>query len=540
MAITSAISSGPYAGTGSQTAFPFSFSALSSTDVIVKVDNIDVSTACVVAITSGGNSGTVTFSTAPALGAVVLIEQAPDFIQDSQYGVESNWSLSSVNAINRRAAMRANWLRVKVGIVQGLPLDTMREKRLRTLNVLADSIARTGGQLPTLAATLPTIGAATAGTAIATGTTWSFEPATSHDAKYTFVGGTWGAIGATFPNNQIWKGVVSRNGNGTDPTANPIYGGRVRFSTEAPILELFVQCAASGAGDGFRLKVDGQYVKTGVLGNDGNGLLRYIPITWGAGAAADRKVRHYELEFGNSGAFLGIRTGNLYKPSPWPQSDGLKVLMHGDSFVWTIVDSGTKDNGLAGAMGQCLGTVLGQSDFIGSGTGGAGMLMPANHLQSWFNDRVNLDVVTLAPDVIIETGGGNDESPLTVGTETVASYQARWESWLSAVLTAKPETIIFMTGPLIGGNAALGHTRCKTAKAAAAAKWPKNVVFIDNLTDPWVSGTGKQGTTTGDGNRDWMTGSDGAHPTMEGHPSLAGRINRATSSAIKTLIAAQG
>lgn len=419
--------------------------------------------------------------------------------------------------------------------------DLVRLTRLQNLQKLGDSIARTGGLIPPLATTLPTIGAAVAATTIATGTSWDFEPADNHSAKFTFVGGEWGPIGLVPFNDQTWKGVVAHQGNGTDPTIGAIYGGRVRFASEAPILELWVQTTAAGSGNGMRVKVDGQYIKTGVIGNDGNGLTRFIPLTWGAGAAADRKMRHYEIEFGGTGALLGVRTGNLYKVMPWPQADGLKVLQHGDSFVWTIVDSGDDDTGLAGALGQCLGTLLGQSDFIGSGVGGSGMLTPTAHTSSWFNDRVALDVVTPAPDVIIETGGGNDESPLTAGTETVASYQARWESWLSVVLTAKPETIIFMTGPLIASaGAALGHTRCKTAKAAAAAKWPKNVAFIDNLTDPWVFGTGRQGATTGDGNRDWMTGTDGAHPTMEGHVALAGRITRAVSAGIKTLIAAQG
>ena len=121
MAITSAISSGPYTANGTQTAFPFSFSALSSTDVVVSVNGVVALTGYTVSIASGGNSGTVTFSTAPTTAAVVLIEQVPDFIQDSQYGLESNWSLSSVNANNRRAAMRANWLHKKYGTVSILP-----------------------------------------------------------------------------------------------------------------------------------------------------------------------------------------------------------------------------------------------------------------------------------------------------------------------------------------------------------------------------------------------------------------------------------
>lgn len=414
-------------------------------------------------------------------------------------------------------------------------------KRIRSLRLLQESIARAAYQVPPVATVLPTIGAATAATAIVTGTAWDLPYLGTGQTKFTFTGGAWGPIGTTFPNNITWKGVVCHQGNGTDPTTNPSYGGRVRFMTEAPLLELWVQCSAATDGGGFRLKVDGQYVKAGTLGNDGNGLYRYIPITWGTGVAADRKLRHYELEFTTIGAFVGIRTAPIYKPSPWPQADGLRVLQHGDSLVATIIDSGTFSTGVAGHSGNCIPNMIGQSNYYASGTGGAGWVTPSAHTQSWFNDRVALDIVAAAPDVIIDHGGGNDEPQLTAGTVTQAAYQVLVETWLSAILTAKPETIIFMTGAINASSmAALGYTRIAAAKAAAAALWPKNVVFIDTAANPWVFGTGKQGTTTGDGNRDWVTGADGAHPTMEGHVALSSWLVRAVSASIPALLAAQG
>lgn len=44
----------------------------------------------------------------------------------------------------------------------------------------------------------------------------------------------------------------------------------------------------------------------------------------------------------------------------------------------------------------------------------------------------------------------------------------------------------------------------------------------------------------GNGNRDWATGSDGAHPTMLGHHYFASRAARGIAGAIRALIAAQG
>lgn len=426
-------------------------------------------------------------------------------------------------------------------IARGLTAaEVVRQKRLRVLNTLRASIAKADFVPPALATTLPTIGLPTAATAIAVGTSWQVATGGNalHAAKYTFSGGVWGCPGATFPDNTFYKAVTLHTGNGVDPLTNPGQGAgaRVRFTCSAPSFELWVQSSGTGTGGGFRLKVDGKLAASGAQGNSGNGLFRYIPVTWGAGAVADRKDRNYELEFTGVGGFVGIRTTNLYKPQPWPQADGLRVLVHGDSMVNTVVDAANIDTALYGAQGALIGDLLGQSDTWASGVGGSGWMCPPAHNTNWFNDRVGIDVVAPAPDVIIEIGGSNDASV----NPTQAQIQPLIEAWLSAVLTAKPETIIFMTGVVVGGIPGAAHLTINAAKMAAAALWPENVVYINNATDPWVSGTGRDGTPTGDGNRDWVTGADSAHPTAEGHRYLAGRVARSVAKAIPALIAAQG
>jgi lysophospholipase L1-like esterase len=425
-------------------------------------------------------------------------------------------------------------------IARGLTAaEVARQKRLRVLNTLRASIAKADFTPPALATTVPTIGAPTASSAIATGTSWQAVTGGNplHAAKYTFVGGDWKCPNATFPNTEFYKSVTSRVGNGIDPTQNPQQGpgSRVRFVCAAPSFELWVQMSGAGVGGGFRLKVDGKPAATGVLGASGNGQLVYIPVTWGSGAASERKDRHYELEFASVGAFVGIRTSNLYKPSPWVQGDALRVLLHGDSMLATVVDAVAIDSYPWGAQGALIGDLLGQADCWSSGVGGSGWMAPAVHDRSWFNERVDIDVVARAPDVIVEMGGGND----AVLNPSQAAIQPLIETWLSKVLAAKPETIVFMTGPLIVSNASAAHLTIQAAKQAAAAKFPRSVGFIDTLTDPWVSGTGRVGATTGDGNRDWVTGTDGAHPTAEGHRFLAGRVARGVAAAIPGLITAQ-
>ena len=417
--------------------------------------------------------------------------------------------------------------------------EIARQKRLRVLNTLRASIAKADFNPPVLASTLPAIGAPLSATAIAIGTTWQVSNASGplHAAKYTFVGGAWQNPGTGFPNTEFYKSVTSRVGSGTDPALNPQQGpgSRVRFVCAAPALELYVQMSATGVGGGFRLRVDGKLAFAGVVGNAGNGLVRFIPLTWGDGTATHRKDRHYELEFGSVGGFFGIRTSNLYKPSPWPQADGLRVLLHSDSMLATMVDTANIDSSLYGSQGALIGDLLGQCDTWSSGVGGSGWMAPAVHDRSWFNDRLAIDVIAPAPDVIVEMGGGNDAS----WNPSQAAIQPMIETWLSTVLSARPETIIFMTGPVIAANGGTSHSAIHAAKQAAAAKFPRNVAFVDTLTDPWVSGTGRAGATTGDGNRDWIAGTDGAHPTAEGHRYLAGRVARGVAQTIPALIAAQ-
>lgn len=417
-----------------------------------------------------------------------------------------------------------------------------RNKRLRILNTLRTSMARTGLRMPGLAATLPTIILpGVAATTIATGTLYS--PVTYAD-RYSYAGASWAVAGPVFPNNTLYMPTAGRTGNGTDPTAGAHMGrgARVRFACTAPKLELYV--GYGDATNGFRLKVNGEYVATGFIGSaaDGTatGSLRYIPVQWGDGTETNRALRFYELEFGSSGKWGGVRCGPLHVVQPWPQPDGLRVIVHGDSMVTSIQDSTSQAAQInAASLGDVLGQMLGQADTWCANVGGTGWYANLSGAASRFNERVVLDVVNPAPDVIYELGGRNDWTMLP----TQADYQARVETWLSAVLTAKPETIVFMSAPMIENgnqNTEAGYLLIKNAKIAAAAKWPRNVAFIDNMARAWITGaSGRVGAPAGLGNRDWVIGTDNAHGSIEGNRYLAWMLANATSDAIRTLIAAQ-
>lgn len=118
MAIASDIYSGPYTASGSQTTFPFTFTAVAASDVSVQVNGSDVSSTLYTVTINDDGTGAVTFSVAPASGSTILPYLDPDFSQETIYENEGAYKLDTVNKTNRRGAMRSNFLSKMVATLQ--------------------------------------------------------------------------------------------------------------------------------------------------------------------------------------------------------------------------------------------------------------------------------------------------------------------------------------------------------------------------------------------------------------------------------------
>jgi lysophospholipase L1-like esterase len=420
-------------------------------------------------------------------------------------------------------------------IARGLASQAkVRLDRTPTIRRLNTGIARTGLKLPALASVLPTIPAAATSSAI-TGTLWApFQNGAAADPfyvnRYTFLRGSWQVIGNTFPAYLFIENLSVTYGNGTDVTANHTSTSAplIRFYSAAPDLEIYFLASGSPSSGIARLRVDGQYVTSGAtIGPSLTGGTGYYQrFTWGDGSETNRKIRLYEIEAVGSFRFGGVKTTNIHTIWPAPVPDRLRGIVLGDSFV---EGTGSVSTDLQPNLAAQIALLLGQADCWPSGVGGTGFVANTSGTRNTFIQRVQPDVVAYAPDFIVELGGLNDNAT------PQATVQAAVEAWLSVVVTALPNVLIFMSGPMapVGlPQAALTATR--DAKKAAAAKYPKNAIFIDNLTtdDPWVSGVGHVGATTGSGNADWVTGSDGTHPTQEGHSFIASRVVAAIAASI--------
>jgi hypothetical protein len=126
------VSSGPFLGNGAQTAFAFNFSIIEKHQILVEVDGVALAPLVGYSVVFGDTSGTVTFTTAPADGAQILLMSNPDYVQTSNFDNQGAYNLSTVNLINRRGVIRDlvlkdasdRSLKVPVGATPPPPLTT--------------------------------------------------------------------------------------------------------------------------------------------------------------------------------------------------------------------------------------------------------------------------------------------------------------------------------------------------------------------------------------------------------------------------------
>lgn len=408
-----------------------------------------------------------------------------------------------------------------------------RADRTAIVNRLSRSIARAGLLLPPVMATPPTIAAVTEASAVA-GTLYApfVDGVATHLDKYSLLRGTWRPVTPNFPQYRLAIPDAATAGDGTAAGADTNRfegtGGLVRFWSAAPDLEICYAPTGQPNAQGFRLRVDGQYVAPGAIGVGYNAatVFAFVRLTWGDGSAANRRMRLYEIEGLPQFKFGGVKVNPLYAPCPAPPIDELTGIIHGDSFVF---GSGSNAAATYPGMGSQIALLLGQPGCINSGVGSTGFLANANGTRNTFLQRVQADIVSRAPDFVVELGGINDEG---VFAGNVATMQAAVTAWLDAVVTGLPGVLIFMTGPMTPGTPNANRLALRDAKKAAAALYPNNVVFIDNYAENWVTGTGRDGATAGDGNADWVTSTDGTHPSDAGHSYLAIRVAQAIAARI--------
>lgn len=180
-----------------------------------------------------------------------------------------------------------------------------------------------------------------------------------------------------------------------------------------------------------------------------------------------------------------------------------------------------------GASDSFLGFSLIASRLLGwgfpyvAGSGGTGYIEPG--LYATLQNRLpEMALSTLQPTEVVIALGLNDMTRVINAGNDATAVQTAAALALSTISTQAPSATLYTVGPLHPhpGKPVTDATLLAIRSAIRTASLANNASFIDpfgGLTDPWITGTGKVGAPTGDGNADIYISSDGTHPSTAGH-----------------------
>jgi lysophospholipase L1-like esterase len=200
-----------------------------------------------------------------------------------------------------------------------------------------------------------------------------------------------------------------------------------------------------------------------------------------------------------------------------------RLLVIGASYAAPTIfnaTTGAADKPMYG-MWQQIGDYIDIEDVWVEGVSGTGFLTTAGGVGTPNNnylDRIAGHIYA-APDILVISNAFTNDA---YTSKTVSAIATQADTYLTQFRAAVPDAkIVLMTGvraPLLGDNTAT-YASCVTALQALR----QDVYYIDSGL--WLDMAGyTPGHTTGTGNSDKYIGSDGIHPTVEGHAYLRARM----------------
>lgn len=349
----------------------------------------------------------------------------------------------------------------------------------------------------------PTVGALATATAITGSKLWRSTEGTASGAvilgRFSYPGAAKPVVYSPAYPNYLYT-VFKHRTSSNEATAP----WKAEFVFDGTTLELLFK----GMAGFLRIRVDGEYVNETptLIGNTGS--VYYLPVTFASRANRVITVEGQGIPWG------GVATGPLDSITPAPVKRP-RVVIVGDSYSEGSVDGNT--NAVQCWVRQ-FGDLMGWPDVINAGVGGTGYLNPGASPRVKFRDRIQNDVIDLAPDIVIVAGGHNDTTTSNAAY-TAAALQTEATAFYTALRAALPNALIIAVGPFAAGSQVAQYPTYQAAIFAAAAG--KADFTIDTLTSPIFTGTGTTAATTGNGNSDLYIWTDGTHPTLAGQKWLA-------------------
>lgn len=275
----------------------------------------------------------------------------------------------------------------------------------------------------------------------------------------------------------------------------------VEFETTSDIVQVKSRAGTASPNQGIIL-VNGRFVQdTRILSTTAAGSWTRMRLTFPS--TGYRRIQIIGLN-PTLGSFGGVQVTTGHSVIRPNYAVKRRIAIIGDSLT---NGSGVAPGGAATSETYALrlAYLMGADQVILAGIGGTGWVTQSGgETQSHFGARV-APVVAMDPDVIIFMGSRNDP--------TATGVQAAVEAALDGCASV-PE--VYVTGTVT----ATGFTAQNAAvKAGTEAKGRK---FVDLAGI--IYGTGKAGALTNDGNADFFIGTDGIHPTHEGHKYMARRF----------------
>lgn len=321
-----------------------------------------------------------------------------------------------------------------------------------------------------------------------------------------------------FPVSSVAPAIVG-NLAGYLPTMRDLnaWTWEVAFVCDAPLMEITFLAATN---TDVRVLIDGQYA-TGaqIVPNAYSGEQR-IRLDF-SGARSSRLI---QFRCRGASGFRGVSMTALDTVWAAPADDEVIAAITGDSFGEAIGIASPFDPDAGYA--QQLGHLLGWQDVRQVAVGSTGYLADASGVRSRI--RAQIPRWGFTPDVIVCAAGYNDGA--FAAADAAAEASRVWRD----MRAAHPNARIFVVGPWVQARGTQSLALEK-ALAATFADWGDPLAhFIPVLTapSPWNTGSGRVGATTGTGNSDVYTSTDGIHPSNAGHAYLATRI----AASIRTII----
>ena len=248
-------------------------------------------------------------------------------------------------------------------------------------------------------------------------------------------------------------------------------------------------------------------------------------------------LRRIRFDFNASTKLLGIRLAPTH--SIWAASSpiGPKVVVTGDSFAEGF-----------NHWPKTMGWLLGWYDIQIVGKGSTGYLDTSAGSDT-YRDRIQKDVLDKSPDIVIVSGGLNDNGfpAAAVQAEAVTLYQM--------IRNALPDAILIVSGVQYTNGTVANSSFVTTRDAIRAAAntaygdgtlahlyieqmggpYPYSGTIGDYTNKGWMTGTGRVGATTGSGNSDLFRDTDSTHPTQAGHDYRGYRHAAAIAAAMPIL-----